>query len=356
MRYRYIDIVKGMGIMMVVYAHLLGQHNKLELYATSCSVQIFFVLAGYLYKDKTIKAHFQSRWKRLIIPYFIYSFVLFFLNFLFNGIELEQSGVGIIGILYSAYCLYYPVGTENNLYFYQFNNAPLWFLTALFTSDILFFILEKYLNNKKVEERRRYKIIILLGCMLVSGLMTKLPVFLPWSLDKMFIGAVLMIVGKELRDRKVFENLWTGKSIFSMCVMCILYVMSLSINPNVNISIRYYGDSKIFGTVFTVVSGALGTWICVEIAKILQSTCIGKILENLGKHTISVLALHLEVAYIYNLYVAKYIKIGQETYIRRLFDVCIVISIIVVGVVMVEILRKNIYEIILKYKLKRDQL
>ena len=74
-RYEYIDIAKGIGILLVVWAHILlvGWTHRF-IYAFH--MPLFFFISGYLFKsDKynSFKDFFKKRFKRLIIPYLIYS-------------------------------------------------------------------------------------------------------------------------------------------------------------------------------------------------------------------------------------------------------------------------------------------
>ena len=81
-RYDYIDISKGIGILMVVWAHImLAGWTHQMFYAFH--MPLFFLLSGMLFRrDKytSFSSFLAHRAKRLLIPYFIYSYLLSFLN------------------------------------------------------------------------------------------------------------------------------------------------------------------------------------------------------------------------------------------------------------------------------------
>ena len=52
MRLKYIDISKGIGILLIIFAHRCGFPGDLGKYLTAFSVQLFFVLGGVCIKKK----------------------------------------------------------------------------------------------------------------------------------------------------------------------------------------------------------------------------------------------------------------------------------------------------------------
>ena len=76
-RFDYIDIAKGIGILMVVWAHIMivGWTHRV-IYAFH--MPLFFFLSGMLFqRDKysSFVKFVSKRTKRLLIPYVVYSIV-----------------------------------------------------------------------------------------------------------------------------------------------------------------------------------------------------------------------------------------------------------------------------------------
>ena len=81
----FVDSSRGLGIFLVLVAHSCG----IPLIGGgifASYMPLFFVLSGYIYKDKP--KFMLGKAKRLLIPYFAYSTVLYvvFLLFRINGV------------------------------------------------------------------------------------------------------------------------------------------------------------------------------------------------------------------------------------------------------------------------------
>lgn len=322
MRYNYIDIGKGIGIMLVIIAHRCGFPGDTDIYFTTFSVQLFFILAGYVYKNKyELKEYVAARWKRVIIPYFKYNFILLLLFYILGWKrEIEECILAVVGILYSTYCLYFPLSSEDNIYFFSLSNGPTWFFTAFFCSTILFFII--------MQRSKKEKVLFILITVLITKLLGELPVFLPWKLDKALVGASLMLLGYEMKEQRVFDKAWFWMKGLLFLGIGIGYYFLVRINPNINIATSHYGDAQRSNVFLCIVIGCMGTYMCVEINKMIRTTWLDKLLEHAGRHTMLLLGFHLILFQLYDVYIGKYFSIGKGTYLRaymEVFAICVVI-------------------------------
>lgn len=74
-RYKYLDVARGIGLMLVVISHSCG----LNSYLINFYIPLFFVLSGYTYKSgRSYGENVIKKAKRLLVPYFGYSAVLFY--------------------------------------------------------------------------------------------------------------------------------------------------------------------------------------------------------------------------------------------------------------------------------------
>ena len=72
-RYPYIDVARGIGLVLVVAGHAMG----ISMYLTCFFMQLFFVLSGYVYRQgKSYKQNMKRKTERLLVPYFLGSIVL----------------------------------------------------------------------------------------------------------------------------------------------------------------------------------------------------------------------------------------------------------------------------------------
>lgn len=69
-RFDYIDIVKGIGIILVICSH--SMYSDLMYVAGSCFIPLFYVASGYV----TSKVDLKRKAKRLLIPYIFFNAVI----------------------------------------------------------------------------------------------------------------------------------------------------------------------------------------------------------------------------------------------------------------------------------------
>ena len=272
-RLDYIDIAKGIGIILVVLSHT--DYSDIMYYTLAFYVPIFFLCSGYTSSPKTTQIAFKENLKRhatkLIKPYFFYNFILILIFFFFY---LQ----GIIGIFYSRYCLYPTEATEPYRFFIN-GNFPLWFLTCMIVSYLLFYILIYH-------PKQQYYFAS--GYLIITFLLSYLPILLPWSFDTAFYMALFMFSGMKLRE--IFPSIYESKRIPSLVVLSIvLYLLLIPFCDGINLSVRKYGSS--IATCF--IAGLSGCITTIYIANLLKNTLVGKILQQVGKHSLTIFCLEI---------------------------------------------------------------
>lgn len=139
-RLEYLDMVKGIGIMLVVLGHIVYTEQHIMVWIASCHMPLFFVVAGVLLAVKggdirDLKYEISRRIKSLIVPYLWFSLIDFILdigNVLLGKIDSHTFVVNII----------------SSVTFY--GKSVLWFLVAMFLAQVYFLILKKKLADRWV--------------------------------------------------------------------------------------------------------------------------------------------------------------------------------------------------------------
>lgn len=131
-RISYIDMAKGIGIILVVYGHLGFASESVLTWITSFHMPLFFILSGMLLSHtnavKYSMADFISKKaKALLIPYFAFSI----LSILFSAI-----------LDFGTFASYLPDALLQTFSFYGI--SVLWFLPALFFGETIFLWLRKH--------------------------------------------------------------------------------------------------------------------------------------------------------------------------------------------------------------------
>ena len=104
-RVQWIDAVKGVGILLVILAHISPISNKVFWYLTYGFMPIFFVMAGFTSKSVCgYSEAIKKKAKRLLVPYFVYGLLLIVASYLlFGNTNMTQA---LLGLAYGRYSLF----------------------------------------------------------------------------------------------------------------------------------------------------------------------------------------------------------------------------------------------------------
>ena len=305
-RLEYVDIAKGIGIMIVCFGHS-GAEDVVISWIGGFIVPLFFILSGYMYKDKGIPVgkDLYNKGKKLLKPYMFFSVVLLLIykRFAWND---------IVGVFYSRYCLY-TYHAPDNIFFMKATNSPMWFLTAMFATFPLFYIIMK--NEKYIKWIVFSYLLITWGC-------TFLPILLPWSLDVVFIMAIFMYIGVLFRRQ---ENLLNKPSYIYWLIIAAFLILC-KVNGEPNPSVRELGHSLLLYMITGVLGSISMMWIC----KHLEGKPLSGLLADIGRHTLVIFCLQIFIFHQINRVIYGMIHLPAEgiwLYTAALFKV-IVASII----------------------------
>ena len=166
----WLDIMKGIGIILVVLGHVYN-NGIVFRWLYSFHMPLFFFAAGFLYKKKPILADIKRRIQTIVVPYFCFGFLIFIYWVLIEHRFREVN--------------YDPVKAFLGLFLGEYNtldfNVHLWFLPCFFLTVVVYNVLIN-LTGKKIT----YLIIIVLSLIyaLEPVLSFEIP-NLPWGADRM---------------------------------------------------------------------------------------------------------------------------------------------------------------------------
>lgn len=233
-------------------------------------VPLFFFCSGYTTRNIDLRRKARG----LLVPYITFNILMLVFTLIFNPASVTP--LSWLGPVYGRFCLY-PYTSADNIQLLTWNNAPVWFLPALFTS----FILLKPLISAK---SRRQKIILAITYIMAAQLMRYLPVLLPWSLDTAPYFAIIMWAGYLTRRHNLLRHpMW-----MFVLVMSFSLVLRMML-PNINLSVREYGPSLTLNLI-----GALaGSISFVKFCLLLSGSSAASILARLNAGALSIFALQM---------------------------------------------------------------
>ena len=139
-RIDYLDMAKGIGIIMVVAGHSTFLQEDILTWISSFHMPLFFVLAGILLQikgeeNKKISVIIKSKLRSIMVPYVGFSLIYLLIDAAY--LILKQDNITVVDLQWS--------GIEAiTLY----GMSVLWFLPALFFAETGFLLLRKKTNTK----------------------------------------------------------------------------------------------------------------------------------------------------------------------------------------------------------------
>lgn len=275
-RLDYIDIAKGIGIILVVLSHI--RNSDVVNYALAFYVPIFFFCSGYttsIPEGMSMKENFARHAVKLLKPYFFFSILLLLIN---HQIYLQ----GLIGIFYSRYSLF-PCGSPEIYRLLINGNYPLWFLTCMVVAYLLFYFIIYH---------PKYQYYLVSFYLIITVLLTYLPILLPWSIDTAFYMAIFMFVG--MQTKQYCPNLFRSKRIHPMVLFAILlYFLLMPLCYDVNLSVREYGSS--IGV--CLLAGLTGCIMTIYISRLFEGTFCGTLLQKIGQHSLTIFCIQIPLIF-----------------------------------------------------------
>ena len=224
-RIKWIDFLKGIGIISVVFLHCCGKTNRYDAilkWITSFHMFLFFFISGYLTnfnKVSNFKEFVKGKTKSLVIPYVIWGGIIGsgfeILRRYTRGIELNIKEMII-----------------DHLFIYT-NFSATWFLISLFTVYIIeYFILTK-IKDKRLKA-------------LVNAIIWIIGFLLPIQINHLariktsLVCCAFFYIGNILKDKLLVNN--NKKQIINSTALMIIGTILVSFNEKVSAVAGRFGN------------------------------------------------------------------------------------------------------------------
>lgn len=194
-RLTYVDLFRGIGIVFMIMGHI-GFGDRFDFFIHAFHMPMFFFVSGLFYKKKPktqLKTadYIKAKARSLLLPYIVVG-SLHYVIWLF------------------LYRDYISLELLKHLLWDNTTGLPMggiWFLTALFLTQVIYFIVDRYAVNNAVKN------LLILAIVLFGNFETiLLPFRLPYSMGSAFVGVglfhaahVLMEHSEEAGMKKLFN-------------------------------------------------------------------------------------------------------------------------------------------------------
>lgn len=274
-RIEWLDISKGIAIILVVLGHTLSSSNPLWSIIYSFHMPLFFFVAGYTFKSKPIVEELKSSALRLLLPYV----VCFVLISLISVLWLPQLDLGWM----SKQALGFFFASAIEVKFFELPAVGIiWFFWALFASRIFLNLTLAFFDRYKVQEAIRFTFYLVLS--IIGGLVSG-KIFLPFALDLIPATTLFLYLGYLAKQKDFFSSL--NRNIVIFVAALILWVVCLIFTPY---TMDNFFHTRLYGNPLAALSGTL---VCIYIAMIVARVPILKnYLIFMGAGSIIVFFLH----------------------------------------------------------------
>lgn len=285
-RFDYIDVAKAIGIFLIVFGHIIqGGWSKNVLYAFH--IPMFFFLSGFLLKPKgTLCKYIGRKFKSLMLPYYFAGIISILIFVGLGGIvasvfgiapqEMSMSlGENIYGLIY---------GNPNNGLMQW--NRPLWFLPCLFVTEILAFVLEKYIVREQVLRRIISIVILAVSSYIISTYFNSilLPLQLPTAVSMLVWFELGVSASRWIEKERNVLDFAANKVTLSVAVVVFMVCSYVAQFNQVSTMTNTYKNFPLY-----ILNALLMILAVLCVSYNLQEI---KWLKYIGKHTLIVLMFH----------------------------------------------------------------
>lgn len=308
-RYDYLDIAKGLGILAVVWAHimLVGWSHKV-IYAFH--MPLFFFISGMLFRREKYSSFGQfvgKRAKRLLVPYLIYSIVTWGIWAAFRWVRHDPVDS------YWAPLLQTFIVQGSGAF--MVHNSALWFVPCLFVVELMYWglsALKEWLN--------------IFVCLLLAGLSFLFGYLwgdaywnlLPFNFDAALIALPFYSVGNVLMKHYSHKDLVDCVSNNRLASLGILFVgTALLVIASLSFGECSMGSSsyQCNGIIF-IVRAFLGCAVMILFSMLFSSSIATKTLQQpfiwFGKNSLDVMCLHIPIKGVVMIVIARLLSTGVD--------------------------------------------
>lgn len=261
-RIKEIDVLKGIGIILMVIGHLYP-NTIVDKWLHAFHMPLFFIISGFLYtKKKNFSQYFFKKCYTLLLPYMFIGGIHLIIMLLINVIKKESIDI-MIRYIY---------------HFLWMNSSGLpicgaiWFLTAIFFTDIIFIFIDIKIKNTKLKNFL-YALSTIIGILL-----SYFNIRLPLSLDVSLVGIGLFCIGKSLHN--IYSRNQIDVKFRNAIIVLFIMILPIMYNDTVNLRMGVYGNIFLFfinSIVMTICLFFISTNILKYINKIGETlACIGE--------------------------------------------------------------------------------
>lgn len=281
----FYDVVKGLGIICVVYGHSQIGLGHYIIYMFH--MPLFFFVSGCLHKQRTLCESLVKKTRSLLKPYLALFFICAFVDLGIEMLKISTCGdwgnFDLLGIV-KMFNIFNP--KENT------STGPLWFMICLFEVSLLFQLL---LNLKQ----KYLPILISIVLSIVGYLLSQKGIRLVLYIDSALSVTLFYCLGYYF---KPFASNLVGRfrSFGTMVCLVALYLLYLIDFKMLHLSVNeLYRNQIMENYCCFIISASIGILCVFFLANIFTTVRalqpLQLVLQELGKLSLFIFALHIPI-------------------------------------------------------------
>jgi len=304
-RVQYIDIAKGIGILLVVLGHndMNAYHPLLHRFIYAFHMALFFFLSGIFFNpDRPFKILVKKRFDGLIKPLIFTILLIYGISLFFGKMSIEVAASRLFKALYMT-------GP-------YLNWVQLWFLPLLFLVNIYAYFFYKFTRPIK-KDWIRWSIL------LITLWIGTLPLPYMWMLDINLFGRSLSLYGAPVNVdlvllagfyfilarelyRKLPEDFFDSKIVFFTSAI-VIFGMVFTLDIPVDFNMRLYTSLPL-----NTIEAIAGIFFTLSLSRQIElhTEKLTRLLSYIGSLTLSILIFHVPIQEMVNNKLNPYI--GQN--------------------------------------------
>lgn len=288
-RIAYIDIAKGLGILVIVLGHndLAGYHPLLHKFIYAFHIPLFFFLSGMFFRpERSFGETLARRFNTLMKPYLFTLFMIYLGEAAFSNMTFPVIAGRIAKSLYATG--------------HYIDWVQLWFIPHLFAASLFAWLAWRVIFGPINSDWLRWLLMLVMLALGVYSMAYFWPFTapiigmqlfgLPFSLDLVFASAFFFLLGYEI-NRRPLEKFFASPLVLTGTFAALL-AMILTLSPVLDFNTRTYSSLGI-----NTLEALMGITMTLSLARNLEkwSARLSDIFSYFGRISLVILIFHVPI-------------------------------------------------------------
>lgn len=275
-RLAYIDITKGIGISMIVWAHVNGFGGS---GCIALAVPLFFIISGFLYnKELPVKEYVKRKTLTLYLPFLLCNLIwptfILFHNF--------QAGQPVMNNIIYILLIILTLKKDGFLF------GATWFLASLFLTVVTYKIMDVSIKTGKYKDYFIAAIYFFIAC-----IACKFMSFADMDLRRTLILPVFFVIGVLAKSNIVYIKQFFNK--YTMTAACFVFAVFEAYLAKAGLAEYSYNSDSLYHLLMFIISSSLFACIIIYLSKIKADNMnnkVCKLFSYLGQNSLYILLFH----------------------------------------------------------------